>query len=52
MIFQVIAIVENHAHWQKHLRYELRLQETPGTISRSDAIGDVIGHIIENLAMI
>ena len=27
--------VEKHAHWQKYLSYELRLQETLGTISRS-----------------
>jgi hypothetical protein len=30
-----IPNVENHAYWQKLFRYELRLQETPGTISRS-----------------
>ena len=27
--------VENHAYWQKLFKYELLLQETPGTISRS-----------------
>ena len=31
VIFQVHVIVKNHAH----LRYEIRLQETTGTISRS-----------------
>ena len=34
-LFLVIYQVENHAYWQKHFIYELRLQETPGTISRS-----------------
>jgi hypothetical protein len=35
VIFQDFVNVENHAYWQKLFRYEVRLQETPGTISRS-----------------
>ena len=31
----VFGQCQNHAYWQKLFRYELRLQETPGTISRS-----------------
>ena len=31
--------VENHAYWQKLFRYKHRLQETPGTISRSGELG-------------
>ena len=30
--------VENPAYWQKLFRHELRLQETPGTISRSEML--------------
>ena len=35
VIFQDFVNVENHAYWQKLFRYELRLQETLETISRS-----------------
>ena len=27
--------VENHAYWHKLFKYELRLQENPGTVLRS-----------------
>ena len=36
-ICQHFVNVKNHAYWHKLFRYELRLQETPGTISRSAA---------------
>ena len=35
VIFKDFLNVKNQVYWQKLFRYELRLQETPGTISRS-----------------
>ena len=35
VLYHEFANVKNHAYWQKLFRYELRLQEPLGTISRS-----------------
>ena len=37
-----LSNVENHALWQKLFRYELRLQETTGTISRSGGVPGIL----------
>jgi hypothetical protein len=49
VIFQDFVNVENHAYWQKLFRYELRLQETLGTISRSGRDGDWVVHIMDGV---
>ena len=44
VICQDFVNIENHAYWQKLFSYELRLQETPGTISRFDFWYQVMTH--------
>ena len=50
-MFCLLENVENHAYWQTLSRNELRFQESPGIISRSEFIMQVIIQVIIQVIM-